>query len=248
VQLGVVKPGVLPYRPAAQSVHTPALPVEYLPTGQIAAVALVDPATQKYPAAHVPVHDEDDRPDTAPYRPAGHGPVHEDVFSLWLAPYRPALQLVHEPAPDRENVPGWQLTAVALVDPAGHAYPAAQLPLHVGKGMAADAPYSPAEQSVHTPLPDREYLPGGQADTVALEDPAGQAYPAEQGPEQEEVDRPVEAPKRPTGHGAVQEALVRPWVLPYKGMGHAAHAPVPPVEYCPTGQMAAVALTDPATQ
>ena len=55
----VDSPVVLPYRPALQLVHTPAAPTLNLPTAHTTAVALVDPATQKYPALHGAVQVED---------------------------------------------------------------------------------------------------------------------------------------------------------------------------------------------
>ena len=47
---------VAPYDPTLQFVHAPAAARLYVPTGHIAAVALMDPAAQKYPAVQLPVH------------------------------------------------------------------------------------------------------------------------------------------------------------------------------------------------
>ncbi len=126
VQLDTAIACVDPYRPGAQSVHTLAPASEYLPAGHASAVALTDPASQMYPAVQLPVHPADDRPDVDPYNPAAHGAVHDATPILAVAPYSPAAQFVHTPAPVRENLPAGQLTAVALTDAAGHAYPALQ--------------------------------------------------------------------------------------------------------------------------
>ena len=53
---------VAPYDPTLQFVHVPAAARLYVPTGHIAAVALVDPATQKYPAVQTPVQVDTVRP------------------------------------------------------------------------------------------------------------------------------------------------------------------------------------------
>ena len=98
MQLAVVRPCVDPYSPAAQSVHTPAPPNEYLPAGQMAAVALDDPATQKYPAAQDPLQ---------------RGTAIAETF-----PNKPAAQSSHTLAPVREYLPEGQIVAVAFVDPA----------------------------------------------------------------------------------------------------------------------------------
>ena len=45
--------------------------------------------------------------------------------------YCPALQLVQEAAPDVLYVPGGQAVPVDDVDPAGHMYPAVQVPLQL---------------------------------------------------------------------------------------------------------------------
>jgi hypothetical protein len=101
VQLALDSPLVLPYSPAAQSTHAPHPDSEYRPGGHTAAVALVDPATQKYPALQLATQLGTDTPDTDPYRPASQGPVQAAVDMAAVAPYRPALQLVQTPAPTR---------------------------------------------------------------------------------------------------------------------------------------------------
>ena len=84
---------------------------------------------------------------------------------------------------------------MADTDPATHAYPALHGPLHcdvvkpliapyrpashgplqLAFAMPAVAPYRPALQFRHTPDPVSEYVPGGQIDTVGVNDPAGHA-------------------------------------------------------------------------
>ena len=83
----------------------------YRPMPHMAAVAFVDPATQAYPALQFPLHVGNDCPGVSPNTPAG--------------------QSAHCPAPDRLYRPTPHMVAVALVDPATHAYPALQFPLHV---------------------------------------------------------------------------------------------------------------------
>ncbi len=98
MQLAVARPCVDPYRPAAQSAHTPTPPNEYFPTSQTAAVALVDPATQKCPAAQ--------------------DPLQLDTGIAGVDPYRPAAQSIHTLAPASEYLPAGHAEAVALTDPA----------------------------------------------------------------------------------------------------------------------------------
>ena len=81
----------------------------------------VDPATQKYPALHKPLHDDDPKPLTAPYVPAGHSAVHDTVDRPVESPYVPTLQLVHALAAPRLYLPSGHIAAVALVDPATQA-------------------------------------------------------------------------------------------------------------------------------
>ncbi len=120
-------------------------------------MALVDPATQKYPALHAPLHDDDPTPLTAPYVPAGHSAVHNGTDRPVVSPYRPALQLVQTPAPPTLNLPVPQMAALPLVDPGTQAYPALQLPVHAADGRPAVAPYEPAGQRLHAPAPPALY-------------------------------------------------------------------------------------------
>ncbi len=45
----------------------------YCPTGQMEAVADVDPTGQEYPAVHAPLHVDDVRPGEPPHTPGPHG-------------------------------------------------------------------------------------------------------------------------------------------------------------------------------
>jgi hypothetical protein len=98
-------------------------------------------------------------------------------------------------APARLYFPEGHIACVGIVDPATHAYPALQLPLHPALDSpptkpyrpaghrplhAADvsavvSPYWPALQSVQEAAPARENLPLGHIKAVALVLPAGQA-------------------------------------------------------------------------
>ena len=83
---------------------------------------------------------------------------------------------------------------MAVVDPAGHTYPAAHGPLQLALGMAAVAPYRPDAHTLQDPAPPTLYWPAGQVAAVALVDPATHAYPGLQVPEQADVERPGTAP------------------------------------------------------
>ena len=122
------------------------------------------------------------------------GAVHDATPMFGVAPYRPALQLLHTPAPAREYVPAGQLTAVELVDPAGHTYPALQLPEHAATDMADVDPYRPGAQFVHTPAPATLYRPAGHIAAVAFVDPAAHAYPAVQSASHTAEDWPTVDP------------------------------------------------------
>ena len=124
VQEALGRPVVAPYRPAAHIVHTPAAAKEYCPTGQMAAVAFVDPATHAYPGTHVPEHTATGMADTFPKRPAG--------------------QSAHTLAPNREYLPATHASAVGDTLPAAHTYPAVHGAVHVGDDNPAVDPYRPA--------------------------------------------------------------------------------------------------------
>ena len=162
----VVSPREPPYFPASHGVHVADPDDEYWPRGHCTAVALTEPAGQAYPAGHSPLQLGAVRPVDEPYAPPGHKPLQLAFVSPALDPYRPAAQGVHVAALPTEYWPAGHSTAVALVEPAGHAYPAAHGPLHVGTDIPLAAPYRPAS---HGPLHRDDgsasvppYCPGGQ--------------------------------------------------------------------------------------
>ena len=113
------------------------------------------------------------------------------------------------------------IAAVAFVEPATHAYPAAHKPEHSGsvkpvsfpnepalQGPLQNAvdkpsldPYKPAAQLVHTPAPGKLYVPTAHIDAVAFVDPDAHANPASQTPEHDDDVRPIASPYTPAGHG-----------------------------------------------
>ena len=165
-----------------------------------------------------------------------------------VSPYRPALQLVQTPAPPTLNLPSGHIAAVALVDPATHAYPAAQLPLHAADGRPAVAPYVPAGHALHTPAPLKLYCPAGHTTAVAFVDPATHAYPALQLPLHPALDRPPTKPYRPAGQGPLHAAVVNADVKPNKPATQSVQNPAPAMEYLPAGHTTAEALVLPMGQ
>ena len=84
-------------------------------------------------------------------------------------------QPVHELAPPALYVPLPHLTAVALVEPAGQAYPAAHTPLQLLLDRPVAAPKTPAGHNVHIVAPRASlYCPMGHGIAVAFVDPVGQ--------------------------------------------------------------------------
>jgi hypothetical protein len=81
--------GSAPYSPEAQLVQDSEPCREYWPAGHTAAVALTEPATQKYPAAHGPEQRGVVSPDAKPKRPPGHSPLQLEVVKPEAFPYRP---------------------------------------------------------------------------------------------------------------------------------------------------------------
>jgi hypothetical protein len=204
---------IAPYRPALQLMQANAPARLYLPAGHTAALAFVEAAPQTYPALHSPLQLAIGMPDTAPYSPAA--------------------QSVHTLAPVKLYRPAGHTAAVALADPATHAYPALQFPVHSGVvrplddpyrpasqgplqlmvGMADTAPYRPALQLVHTLAPGRLYLPAGHRIAVALVEAAGQAYPALHSPLQLAFGMADTAPYSPAAqsmHMLAPAKLCRP--------------------------------------
>jgi hypothetical protein len=150
-----------PNRPAGHSVHSAAPAKLYCPAGHANCVDAVEPTGQEYPAVQFPVHIGDGLAVVAPKVPARHG--------------------VHALTPLTLYVPAGQAIAVDDADPAVHAYPAVQMPLHAadnrpdadpnlpaGQGAVqaavvspAMSPYLPAGQSVQSAAPVRLYWPAG---------------------------------------------------------------------------------------
>jgi hypothetical protein len=106
------------------------------------------------------------------------------------------------------------MDGVALVDPAGQAYPDVQGPVHAAVGRAVVLPYVPAGQAVQDDAPAREYCPTGHAAAVGDMDPAGQTYPAVHSPLHMDVARPVVDPYWPALQLPVHAAVVRAAVDP----------------------------------
>ena len=74
-----------------------------------------------------------------------------------MLPYRPAAQATHDPAPDNEYWPAGHNDAVEFVDPAGHAYPALQLPLQLEVVRTELEPKLPAAHKLHEPDPNDDH-------------------------------------------------------------------------------------------
>ena len=116
--------------PAAHKSQTAAPDRLNRPAGHIDAVGVKDPGGHEYPAAQLPKHAAVTKPTTAPKVPAGHAAVHELLVRPAVAPKVPAGQGVHDPDPAKLYCPGEHSSAVALVLPAGQAYPG----LHARQG------------------------------------------------------------------------------------------------------------------
>ena len=86
------------------------------------------------------------KPVVLPNRPATHEPVHVAVVSPAALPYLPAGHAVHVDDAAREYLPTGHTVAFALVEPAGQAYPAVQLPLQLALVRLVALPKCPAEQ------------------------------------------------------------------------------------------------------
>lgn len=163
-----------PKVPGGQSTQTPIEAVEYRPMGHVNAVPLVDPAGQAYPALQFAVHEGAVAPALAPKTPAAQGPEQPAVVRPLVAPKVPGGQGLHTAAPPVEYLPGPHRVAVALVDLAGQACPAAHCPEQAAEVRAEAAPNTPAGQSVHRPAPAKEYCPAPHAAWVGDTEPVGQ--------------------------------------------------------------------------
>ena len=157
LQLALVRPQSDPYRPALQFVQTLDPAMLYFPGTHCVELAATDPARQTKPALHGPTQDALDSPESDPYRPASHSPLQLALVRPHTDPYRPALQLLHSPAPDTLYFPGPHISAVSLVEPAAHAYPAKHTPEHDADDMPAAPPKRPALHTTQLPAPDSEY-------------------------------------------------------------------------------------------
>jgi hypothetical protein len=62
--------------------------------------------------------------------------------------------------------------------------------VQLAEDRAVELPYKPGAHGWHVALPSGVYVPVPHRTWVADVEPAGQAYPAAQGPEQEEVVSP----------------------------------------------------------
>jgi hypothetical protein len=107
--------------------------------------------------------------------------------------YFPGAHGEHTPAPALLNCPTSQTDALAITEPAAHAYPAVQFPeqsdvllppvpnvpaghaaVQLEDGSAVVFPYRPAGHCWHADAPKGLHWPTPQAMAVALVDPAGQ--------------------------------------------------------------------------
>ncbi len=220
-----------PNLPPGHGSHAPAPARLYVPAGHWTAVADVLPAGHAYPAVQFPLHADVDRPDAEPNVPAGQAAVQLALAIRGNAPYRPAAHKVHNPAPERLYRPAGH--GDSTVDPAGHAYPAVQFPLHADVFIAAVAPNCPTAQAVHVDAPALLNCPAAQVDTVAFVDLAGHVYPAVQFPLHADVFIAAVAPKSPAAQTVQtcwpEESITKPAMLKV-----------------PAGHFDTVALVDPA--
>ncbi len=143
----------LTYDPAGHDVHVVAPVPLYCPAPQATGVTV--------PLAH--------------WNPEGQVAVQDADGLAVVLPYRPAWQLVQVALPVKLYLPGGHATAVELLDPAGHMYPAWHGPLHDAFARAEMDPYKPAVQFVQAAAPGRLYCPGGHAAWVADVEPARHA-------------------------------------------------------------------------
>ncbi len=122
-----------------------------------------------------------------------------DVLKPVEDPYKPAPHSVHDSAPATLYDPSGHIDAVALTDPAAHAYPAWQAPVQAAVVNLGSDPNLPAGQSVHDSAPLKLYVPAEHL-AVGNRLPAGQLYPAVQGPVQLDDVWPADKPYLPAAH------------------------------------------------
>ena len=135
-----------PKRPAGHGLQTDAPAVLYWPGEHGTALAFVDPDGQKNPAPHTPEHTDTVKPPDDPNVPASQGPLHAGVSSPVVLPKRPTGQGEHAAAPPLLHSPVPHTDAVEDVDPAAHAYPGLQLPLHEEAVRPDALPNEPGSQ------------------------------------------------------------------------------------------------------
>lgn len=109
--------------------------------------------------------------------------------------------------------------------------PGAQGPLQAGDPSPVVLPKRPWGQLMQEAEPESAYFPTVHSCVVGDVELSGHAYPAEQLPEQADVDSAVALPKVPPGH---TKQVARP--APNDPAGQGKHAARPPVEYCPAVQ------------
>ena len=160
----------------------------------------------------------------------------------------PLGQAEQLPAPPKLKVPGVHNTAVPFVEPAGHANPAAQGPVQLAVIAPGTEPYRPAAQELHSPLPPALYVPTGHNDTIEEIEPAGQAYPALQGPEHADDTIPAVDPNLPAGQGPLQPSENSADTSPYRPARQDTQTPVPGELYVPGLHCTGVLLVLPSTQ
>ncbi len=152
LQADVGRPVTPPKSPAAHKLHAPAPAKLYCPSLHIVAVALVLAAGHAYPGLHAPLQLAEVAPGP-PHRPAMHAPLQANDPRPCMLPKRPLGHGVHTAAPPTLYCPALHRAAVALVDPAGQAYPGAHGPVQVAEGRAEVPPNRPAGQGTHTLAP-----------------------------------------------------------------------------------------------
>ena len=167
--------------------------------------------------------------------PGEHAPLHAAVLVPAADPNLPAGHATHTAAPARLYLPATHTEVVELVDPEGHAYPAAQLPLqvrtvspavlpkypashgpvHAAVSWAVVFPNRPTGHGVQLAAPVTLYVPAAHITAVSLTLPAGHAKPAVQVPLHTADVSPVVLPYLPPGHGAVHAADDSAVAAPY---------------------------------
>ena len=173
---------------------------------------------------------------------------------------------MQDPEPATEYLPATHWLAVAVVDPAAHAYPAVHAPVH-WLVVAPAAPYRPASQGpthwalVWAVVPYRPaaqlpvqadvvrpavapYRPAAQS--VQTPEPATEYLPATHSSAVALVEAAAQA--YPAVQLPVHVATVMALVAPYRPAAHRLQVPAPSRLYCPAGHVLAVGLVLPAAK